>query len=146
MNLVVDANILFSAILSRDGLVAETFREAPAAFTLIAPAYITDELIRLRPKMAKSSRLTLVEVEVLQHWALAQVKLISEEVILHRHWAKAAELAAMVDPDDIPYIALALMNKCQIWTGDTKLRDGLAAKGFKKVLYTAEVRRLIALA
>ncbi len=49
MKLVVDANILFSAVLSKDGLVAETFHEAPSAFTLIAPAYIAGELVRLRP-------------------------------------------------------------------------------------------------
>ncbi|MBK9149304.1 MAG: hypothetical protein IPM12_15985 [Flavobacteriales bacterium] len=81
MKLVVDANILFSAVLSKDGLVAETFHEAPAAFTLIAPSYITEELVRLRPKMAKSARKSLAEIEALQRWALARVKLVSEDVI-----------------------------------------------------------------
>lgn len=132
-------------MLSKDGLVAETFHEAPAAFTLIAPAYITEELVRLRPKMAKSARKSLAEIEALQRWALAQVKLVSEEVIPRKHWAKAADLAERVDPNDIPYVALALMHKCPIWTGDKKLRDGLAANGFSRTLTTKEVRRLLQL-
>ncbi len=73
------------------------------------------------------------------------MRLLSEEVIARKHWTKAAELAAKVDPNDIPYVALALMHKCPIWTGDKKLRDGLAANGFTKTLTTAEVRRLIPL-
>lgn len=66
VKLVVDANILFSAILSRDGLVAETFREAEPACTLLAPAYLADELMRLRPRMAKLAGLPIAAVEALQ--------------------------------------------------------------------------------
>ena len=95
--------------------------------------------------MAKSARKSLSEIETLQRWALAQVKLVSEDVIARKHWIRAADLAAKVDANDIPYVALALMHKCPIWTGDKKLRDGLAANGFSKTLTTAEVRRMIPL-
>jgi len=140
VTLVVDANILFSAILSKDGTVAETFREAQGRIRLIAPAYLADELVRLRPRMARSARKSVAEVEAAQRWALAHVRLITEELIASKHWAKAASLTADVDPDDTPYVALALTHRCGLWTGDRKLRVGLERKGFEQVLSTAEVR------
>ncbi|MBS1546544.1 MAG: PIN domain-containing protein [Bacteroidetes bacterium] len=139
VKLVVDANILFSAILSRDGLVAETFREAESACTLLAPAYLADELMRLRPRMAKLASLPIAAVEALQRWALAKVELVAGEAVSRRHWIKAGELVGTVDPADIPYVALALHFKCQIWTGDKRLRAGLAANGFNGTMDTAEV-------
>lgn len=50
-----------------------------------------------------------------------------------------------MDYADIPYVALALHFKCQIWTGDKRLRAGLAANGFNGTMDTAEVRKLLAL-
>ena len=143
MTLVVDANIVFSAILSKDGAVAETFREAQGIVKLIAPAYLADELVRLRPKMAKSAKKTLAETEAAQRWALAQIELVSEEMITRKHWIKAVQLTAHVDPDDIPYVALAIGRKCSLWTGDKKLRSGLERSGFSGTITTTEVRKLL---
>ncbi len=143
MILVVDANIVFSAVLSKNGVVAETFREAQGVVKLIAPAYLADELVRLRPKMAKSAKKTLAETESAQRWALAQIDLVAEEMIARKHWLKAVQLTAHVDPDDIPYVALALARKCALWTGDKQLREGLALSGFSKTLTTVDVRKLL---
>lgn len=66
--------------------MAETFREAHGHVRLIAPAYLAEELARLRPKMARSARKTLAEVEASQRWALAHVRLITEELIARKHW------------------------------------------------------------
>ena len=69
--------------------------------------------------------------------------LINEQVIPSVHRKKALRLVAGVDLNDAPYVALALYFDCPIWTGDKKLREGLAAADFKKTLSTVEVRRLI---
>lgn len=50
-----------------------------------------------------------------------------------------------MDPDDTPYVALALAHKCGLWTGDRKLRAGLERMGFAQVLSTADVREHLAL-
>lgn len=144
VKLVVDANILFSAVLKNDGVVAETFRAVSDLGTLIAPAYIADELIRLRPKMARAAGRTTDEVERLQRWTLSQVKLIAEDVISQKHWIKAVELVGNVDENDTPYVALALAYRCPIWTGDKKLVTGLRKKGFELVMTTEELRKKLA--
>lgn len=73
------------------------------------------------------------------------MELVAGEAVSRRHWIKAGELADNVDPADIPYVALALHFKCQIWTGDKRLRAGLAANGFNGTMDTAEVRKFLAL-
>ena len=141
MKLVVDANIIFSAMLKNDGVVAETFHAASDIITLIAPAYLAEELIRLRPKMAKAADKTVEEIERSQRWVLSRVKLISESVISQKHWTKAVDLAMDVDENDAPYVALALAHRCPLWTGDKKLIAGLRKKGFELLITSDELRK-----
>jgi predicted nucleic acid-binding protein len=60
------------------------------------------------------------------------LKVEREELIPESCRAEAVELCRGVDPADAPFVALTLALDGRLWTGDKKLRSGLAARGFTR--------------
>lgn len=72
-----------------------------------------------------------------------KITFIREELVAGKWLEKAEDLLHDIDPDDTPFLALALQLGCKLWTGDKKLRVGLLQKGFSDVLNTDEVFDLL---
>ena len=51
----------------------------------------------------------------------------------------------MVDIKDTPFVAVALMLKAILWTGDKKLISVLKAKGFNNICNSEEIEKLLQL-
>jgi predicted nucleic acid-binding protein len=56
---------------------------------------------------------------------------------------KAEGLTADVDCDDMPFIAVAEFLHANLWTGDKKLINGLAAKNYANFKTTKEMSELL---
>jgi predicted nucleic acid-binding protein len=54
-------------------------------------------------------------------------------------WQFADNLVSDIDPKDIIYIAYANQFKCELWTGDKKLINGLERKKYHNVLTTEKL-------
>ncbi|MBX2913921.1 MAG: PIN domain-containing protein [Cyclobacteriaceae bacterium] len=140
MILVVDTNIVFSGILSPNGIISDLLLNSKDKFEFYAPAVILDELNINHQKLLRLSRLSENELHFLTSTILKKIDMIDLEVVQQQTWEKALELTKNVDQYDAPFIALSLELGSPLWTGDKKLINGLSAKGVDWILDTETIK------
>ena len=128
---VVDTNILFSALLAPDTPYARTLLTDTNYIYYICETVIV-EVFEHRDKLLKISKLSLDDLLVLYHLLLRQLTLFKESLIKAEHKQRAMDLCARVDPEDAIHVALAFELDALLWTGDKKLRDHLREQGFDR--------------
>lgn len=126
---VVDTNILFSALLSPSTRFAETILTTDEYIFMICESVVV-ELFEHKERIAQISRLPADELVTTYHDLLRHVTLYKETWITSANWRKAFQLCQDVDEDDTPQVALTLELSGLLWTGDRKLKSGLQDKGF----------------
>jgi len=118
MRLVVDANVLFSALI-KAGATRKVL--LLSKHDLYAPEFMFEEfkkhLLELQKKTLLPREELVQNLETLLQ--LAEIKLVPFEEFKHKK-----ELAAKVSPDkgDIAYLALALHLQCPLWSQDKQLK------------------------
>ena len=97
-----------------------------------APDDLKSELIEHRPDCLSKSRLSTHEFDIRQAEVEERIKFckLSE----YKRFLKTA-LDALPDPDDSPYVALALAIKAAIWSNDPHLKQ----QSLVKVYTTGEL-------
>ena len=117
MDLVVDANIIFSALIKDNFSYTILFS---GEFHLFTPEYIFTELEKHKEELLEKTERTTEEffrmVEILKR----RITIIPLEE-LSPYVEEAEKLTP--DPDDMVYFALALKMNCAIWSNDKKLKE-----------------------
>jgi predicted nucleic acid-binding protein len=139
MFLVVDANVFFSALVSK----GKTFKifminSFLNLFELVAPEFLKEEIEEHTEEILSKSKLSVSELERV-------FKLLEREIsfIPSSTFSEFLEEAKKISPpDDFPYVALALKIKSLglevgIWSNDKKLKRVLKSK--IDVFNTAEI-------
>ena len=144
--MVIDANIVISCILKTDSGLSQLFFDAQRSLQFIAPDFLREEVIVRRDKLIKLSGQPPSQVLQREFLVLQRIDFIDHGTIRRAHWLEAERLVQDVDMKDIAYVALALHTGCPIWSGDKKLRAGLARKKWNQVLDAGEVRKLVGMA
>lgn len=139
MIVVVDVNIIFSALISPNGKLAKLLTQPNSPFTRVSCHYAVVELFKHQPKIVQLSKKTIDEVIVDLYYALKEVQLYNETFIEQHNWLEAEKLTKEVDNFDINYVALALQIDAWLWTGDKKLINHLKSMGFIRVITTTEL-------
>ena len=142
MRIVVDTNIIFSAILSPNATISDLILNSDGTFDFFAPTFVVEELENHKKKLLKLTGFTEKELDYQTLTILKKIDLINLESIKHSTFEKARELANDVDEFDIPFVALALELGSPLWTGDKKLRNGLESKGVDWILLTTDLTAL----
>lgn len=142
VKIVVDTNIIFSALLNPNGRISEILLNSFDIFAFSSPSFLISELEHHKEKLLKLSGYQQGELEFLQRILFRKVDFLDVEFIQESTWLEAIKLTEDIDEFDAPFIALALELKCHLWTGDKKLSKGLKAKGFDFVLNTEEMNKL----
>ena len=124
MELVVDANVLFSSLL-KNGATRKLFLND--RLFLCTSEYIFDELEYHFPEFerktnAKRKKLMKVIRYILNESDIRILSLI--EIKLYRDHAKRIS----PDPKDVPYFAVALKMNCAIWSNDKALQQQKTVK------------------
>jgi len=127
MKLVIDANILFSALISPANNTASTIFFG--SHELIAPAYLLDEIEEHKPELLKKSKLSADELNTVLGLLLSKIQM-SEPVKISPNL-----ISKCPDPDDVAYFALGISQKCAIWSNDKKLKN----QNVVKVISTSEL-------
>lgn len=116
MILVVDANILFSALI-RNSLTAElVFNENLKLYTC---EFIIDEFFKYEKEIMKKTHRTREQFIAIMHQLNETITIIPKEEYSHLI-AEAEKFSP--DIKDAIYFALALKLKCRIWSNDKKLK------------------------
>ena len=140
MRIVVDTNIVFSALISSSFTIPEIIIAPYNHLKFYTSEYLFEELERHKHKLQKTSKLTEREIEKAKTALFKYINTISLEIIPQKIWQEAEALTFDIDPDDISFVALSIFLDAYLWTGDKVLYHGLINKGFDKVLLTSELR------
>lgn len=142
MKIVVDSNIIFSALLRTQTTFGQIIFNSEGFFDFYSAQYLRTEIQTHWKKLLKISKLSDGQLHESYHALLTKLTFINEEIIPRKIWVESEELTTGVDIDDTDFVALTKYLKGRLWTGDKALSDGLKEKGFKKVLTTAEILKM----
>jgi predicted nucleic acid-binding protein len=139
VNIIVDANIVFSGILNSNGKIGDLLMNSTKVLSFIAPEYLRTEIYTHHDKLVKLSKLSLEQILESKYQLYKSIIFISEEQIEYRHWKSAIRLVSDIDMKDAVYIAFTKHFEGKLWTGDKQLHKGLLQKGFNDILTTNEL-------
>ena len=145
MNLVIDTNIVFSAILNPNSNIGDLLLNFQNKVSFYAPEFLLVEIEKYTSKIEKISNQTPEEIEIIKSLVLSKITFISEELIFEENWKKAYNLTIDVDENDTPFVALALQLNAKLWSGDKKLNKGLLLKQSAVIYSTQELIALFAI-
>ena len=128
MDLVIDSNILFAALLKDSTTRTILFNKK---FEFIAPSYIFSEISKYRNYIIKKVGINNEDFEILLKLIFENIKIIPEA-----EYAKFAEELSkeIMDVKDIPYLALATFTNAEgIWTHDLHFKQQDKVKVFSNM-------------
>lgn len=142
MKIIVDTNIVFSALLNGTGKLGNLLMNSDDVFEFYTSDYLKEELIEHHEKIKKISRLTDTDIESLKSLIFKHINFISTEIIPTEIWLDAESIMTDVDPDDTEFYALSQYLNCKIWTGDKKFHLRLLQKGIHQTFSTDDIFNL----
>ena len=111
-------------------------------FEFYSCEFLKFELHKHRKKLLGLTKYSEFQLNELEQDVLSNIQFKDEALIPEKHFVLAEKIAFDVDPDDIPFVALAIHLEGVLWTGDKKLIEGLKQKGFMQTVTTAELSDL----
>ena len=134
MEIVIDANIVMSALISTQGKTFDIiFNDR---LKLYAPEFLLKEVDKYKNEIIERTRISETEFSLF-------LALISSRISFtpYSEFEKQIPLAEKITPDenDTEYFALALHLNCGIWTNDAKLKKQERVK----IYTTADILKLV---
>lgn len=142
MKVVVDSNIVFSAMLNPQSSIGDILLNSQDTFTFYGCEYLREEINDHKDKIIKLAGYDEHEYDEVKFLVYKQVDFFSESTIPFEFWQKAADFVRDVDMDDITHVALSPFLGIKLWTGDKLLIAGLTKKGFTNFITTQEMLQL----
>ena len=139
MRIVVDTNIVFSAILNSNGKIGDLLLNSKNLINFYSVDYLRLEIRNHYDKLSKISKQSTEKIFDTEYYVTKEIEFISEEQISENNWKLAYNLVQGVDLDDIAFVALCKHLRCKLWTGDKILIKGLLKNGFTNVITTDEL-------
>lgn len=131
MKVVVDTNILFSAILNSQSWIGQVLLKSDKSVKFYSPKYLQTEILQHFERIEKLTKLPEDEIKELIEILYSRIHFLSEEFIPKEILIKAEELTKNIDYDDAIFVALSIHLKAKLWTGDKKLKAYCFSKDSK---------------
>jgi predicted nucleic acid-binding protein len=128
--IVVDTNILFSALLSSQSSFADIL--IGSNYHFFVGEQVLVELFKRKEKLVQASQLSEDEIVRVYQILLRRITLYKEDLISPENRVAAYALCQDIDESDTPHVALTLELEGLLWTGDKKLKEGLRRKNFSQ--------------
>ena len=142
MRIVVDSNVVVSAILNKSGKIGQLLIFGRKNFDYYAPNLLKLEIKKHKFKLLEISKLSDDEFDRLRDELFECITFISEEQISFDYWHNALAFVREVDMDDIAFVALSDYLDAKLWTGDKRLLEGLERRGYDRGLTTGEIYQM----
>ncbi len=142
MKIVVDTNIIFSALLNSNNTIGDLIFNSNKIFEFYSCSYMRFEIQKHWEKLKKISGLSEQDLQTSYNLVLSKLKFINEDIIPVEIWLSSEKITKKFDIDDTDFVALTQFLKATLWTGDKVLYSGLKIGKFKKVLNTSEMVEL----
>lgn len=128
-SIVLDTNILFSALVGQNSRLRETLLAEPGLL-LFSPRFVFVELFKHKERIIAATQLPEEDLLDALNALLTRIHFIDEFTIPVGVWLEARRLCLGIDEKDTPFVALTIHLDGRLWTEDDDLKEGLRARGF----------------
>jgi len=142
MKIVVDTNIIFSALLNSNYTIGNILFNSEDHFEFYSCGYMRHEIQKHWEKLKHVSKLSDQQLQTSYDLVLSKLTFINEGLIPVEIWISAEKITEQIDKDDIDFVALTKFLNAHLWTGDKVLYNGLKKRNFDKLLNTAELLKM----
>ena len=141
MLLILDANIVFSALIKGEFTLRLIYLLRRSGYKLVTPKAVLDEIEENKGKILRYSKFSEPDVDFILDGLINKVIRLFKLERLGEFIPKAKEICS--DKDDVPYVALSLaLDKISIWSDDKELKDDCSKVGIR-VFSTEEIKSLL---
>ena len=137
--IVVDANIVFSAILNSQSKIGQLILDGSRYFDFYSIGLLKREIFSHQEKILTISGYSNIEFLDLYELLTSKIKFLDEIILSDLELQHASDLVQGIDENDMLFVALTNHLKATLWTGDKKLITGLKQKGYKPTISTNEL-------
>ncbi len=128
-SIVLDTNILFSALVGQNSRLRETLL-AEAGLSFFSPRFVFVELFKHKERIIAATQLPEEDLLDALNALLTRIHFLDEFTIPLGVWLEARRLCLGIDEKDTPFVALTISLAGRLWTEDDVLKQGLRARGF----------------
>jgi predicted nucleic acid-binding protein len=139
VKIVVDSNIVFSAILNTESHIGQILILGSKYFDFYSINLLKQEIFGHKDKILKISGLEIEAFEKITSIIFSKIRFLDEVLISSQEVGKAIKLTKSIDENDTLFVALTNQLKAKLWTGDKKLLAGLKVKGYNQAISTSEL-------
>ncbi|HEY4787305.1 MAG TPA: PIN domain-containing protein [Bacteroidales bacterium] len=139
MKIVVDSNIVFSAILNTKSKVGQLIINGSKYFDFYTIGLLKEEIFRHRDKILHFTKFSPKQFDQTYHIITTRIIFADDILLTDSDIKKAIDLVLGIDPNDAPFVALNNHLLAHLWTGDKHLINGLKKKKYSRVLTTDEL-------
>ena len=143
MRVVVDTNIVFSAILNTNSKFSKIILQPKSKLNLYSTDQLEYEIAEHWTKLKKISKYSEIELHKASTLIISKIKFISVQLIPRNLFIATEKLTRDIDIDDTEFVALTEHIRGKLWTGDKELIRGLKKKKWEKLVSTDELYKLI---
>lgn len=139
MKIIVDSNIVFSAILNSQGKIGQLIINGSRHFKFYTVGLLKEEIEEHKDKILSISGFTNQQLKNSYQTITNRITFVDEILLSDRELLKAIDLVAEIDENDALFVALTNYLNGKLWTGDKKLILGLKNKQYSKTISTNEL-------
>ncbi|MEP7197787.1 MAG: PIN domain-containing protein [Saprospiraceae bacterium] len=143
MKIIVDTNIIFSAILNSTSRIGKILINSKEHFDFYTCDFLRTEISKHQTKIEALTGLSIPEIEELELLVTKKIKFINEKLIPPITVSSTETLLKNIDLGDVPFVALTKHLNGKLWTGDKKLLAGLKVKKFTDTITTIQLSKLL---
>lgn len=139
MKIVVDSNIVFSAILNSDGNIGQLILEGSEYYDFFSIGLLKNEILHHKKKILQIGHFSEEQFAKVYLLILSKITFVEDIVLSTGDLISAYELVKDIDENDAMFVALNTYLNAKLWTGDKKLISGLLRKNYLNTLTTNEL-------
>ena len=139
MIVITDSNILFSALISPNGIVANVLK-SKSNIQIFAPDFLFEEIDNHLDKIVKYSKRSKKDIKLEILSFKERLQIINRKDIPKKEVQKAIKIVNHIDIDDFLFVALHFYTKHKLWTSDKELIKGLLKKGYDICITTKQLQ------
>ncbi len=143
MKIVVDNNIVFSAVLNTNSRIANILLQSGMFIHFYSTDLLLAEISEHKQKLQKLSGLSKEDLDKSIALITRKIRFIDARLIPNAIFNSTEELLKDIDLDDVEFVALTDHIGGKLWSGDKTLQRKLARKNWEKFISLSELSMLM---